>query len=561
MKNCNKNRNLATTLMLVAVLAISGCASTDFGNSKVNTKDDINAALDDTRPDTAAPETVANALMPAASHDGFASANREPRFDVNADRIQARDFFLGLVKGTDYNMVVHPDVSGLVSLTLRNVTVPEVMEITRDLYGYDYRKSATGYMLLPASMQSRIYQIDYLNVKRSGKSEVRVSSGQLSGGQDTEDQATRSGTFSSGGTTVQVKPSTKIETEGQTDFWSDLERTLLQIVGGGSAGNNVVVNAQTGVILVRAMPDQHRHVAEYLQSIQDSAQRQVVLEARIIEVELNEGFQSGINWAALSQSGNSTTVGGMVGSRDIFTDGRSILDGAQVPLVPNDPPVTGLPTELFGGAFALAVSSTDFTAFIELLGTQGETRVLSSPRVSTVNNQKAVIKVGSDEFFVTGVQSNTTTGTATNTNNTVQLTPFFSGIALDVTPQISANNEVILHVHPSVSEVVDQQKQISIGSNAATLPLAFSTVRESDSVIRAMNGQIVVIGGLMKSQTKNEEAGVPLLGDIPLLGGLFRHTREREVKSELIILLKPIVITGDSDWEALTREQRDRFGN
>ena len=309
------------------------------------------------------------------------------------------------------------------------------------------------------------------------------------------------------------------------------------------------------------MPDEHRQVAEYLATIQDSAQRQVVLEAKIIEVELSDGFQTGINWAALGNSGSTTVTGGMVGGQQLFDDGVSDLAGTPLTLDPNGTPLSSFPSSGFGGVFALAVSGTDFSAFVELLDTQGDAKVLSSPRVSTVNNQKAVIKVGSDEFFVTGVASNTTTGTATNTNNTVQLTPFFSGIALDVTPQISKDGEVILHIHPSVSEVRDQRKQISIGDDQSSLPLAFSSVRESDSVIRARSGQIVVIGGLMKSSTNKEESGVPLLGDIPVLGHLFRHTREREVKSELVILLKPIVIEGDDDWEGMTRDYRDRFTN
>lgn len=556
--------NKWSQLLLAAAmtLLLAACASGSGG--KVDTDKDIADVFDEGRSgetdaDVLPADAAAALLPPAESALGLPGVDAEPRFDVVVEDASARNFFLGLVRDTAYNVVVHPDVSGRISLTLKNVTVPEVMAIVRDVYGYDFRETANGFMVLPATMQSRIYQVDYLNMSRSGKSETRVSSGQISTAQDSDGQTTQSGAVrQSGASNVVVRPSTMIETTGGSDFWAELASTLRAIVGDGE-GRNVVVNAQSGVILVRALPEAHRHVAEYLSTIQTNAQRQVVLEAKIIEVELSEGFQTGINWAAMDRSGNRTVTGGMVGATDLFENGQSALAGQAFNVGPNETPISALPTSLFGGVFGLAVNTTSFDAFIELLETQGDAKVLSSPRVSTVNNQKAVIKVGSDEFFVTGVQSNTVTGTATNTNNSVQLTPFFSGIALDVTPQISANGEVVLHIHPSVSEVRDQRKQIVLGQQTGSLPLAFSTVRESDSVIRARNGQVVVIGGLMKSQTTTDNAGVPILSSIPVLGHLFRHTREREVKSELVILLRPIVIADDDDWEDVARRYRGRF--
>lgn len=547
----------ATATMMAALL--SSCAAGSGG--RIDTGQDIADALAPagSAPAVKAPEAATAALIPPSSTAlRLAGANAEPRFDVIVDGANARNFFMSLVRDTAYNVVVHPDVAGRISLTLHNVTVPEVMSIVRDVYGYDFRETANGFMVLPATIQSRIYQVDYLDFERTGRSETRVSSGALTGGQD-DGQQSAQGTFRNGGTDVVVRPSTVIETTGASDFWTELGATLNAIIG-EKPDRNVVVNEQTGVILVRATPEEHRHIAEYLSTIENNAQRQVVLEAKIIEVELKEGFQAGINWTVLDVGNDSTVTGGMVGSSDLFDDGTSELEGLGRLIGPGTAPVTSLPSSFFGGAFALAVQTADFDAFIELLESQGDAKVLSSPRVSTVNNQKAVIKVGSDEFFVTGVQSNTTTGTATNTNNSVQLTPFFSGIALDVTPQISADGEVILHIHPSVSEVTDQNKQLQIGGELSALPLAFSTVRESDSVIRARNGQVVVIGGLMKSSIRTDEAGVPLLSDIPLLGNLFRHQREREVKSELVILLRPIVIGGDEDWEHVARGYRQRFG-
>jgi MSHA biogenesis protein MshL len=220
--------------------------------------------------------------------------------------------------------------------------------------------------------------------------------------------------------------------------------------------------------------------------------------------------------------------------------------------------VTEFASETLGAAFALAFDVSDF-AFVELLATQGETRVLSSPRVATLNNQKAVIKAGTDEFFVTDVSSNTVTGTAATTSRDVTLTPFFSGIALDVTPQISADGEVILHIHPTVSEVTDQVKELTVSGETDALPLAFSEIRESDSIVRASSGQIIAIGGLMRNASRNSERAAPWFGNIPGLKRMFASTRESEVKTELVILLRPIVVDEDADWPRIIQPAADRL--
>ena len=189
-------------------------------------------------------------------------------------------------------------------------------------------------------------------------------------------------------------------------------------------------------------------------------------------------------------------------------------------------------------------------------------QVLSSPRISTVNNQKAVIKVGQDEFFVTEISNTTTTSTGTTTNNPeVELTPFFSGIALDVTPQISESDEIILHIHPSISEVEDQTKTITLGDQRVDLPLALSTIRETDSIVYARSGQVVVLGGLMQNKSVDVNAGTPLLGNLPGVGHLFSQQRNKMVKNELVILLRPIIMGPDGLPEALdgSGERFDQF--
>ena len=205
-------------------------------------------------------------------------------------------------------------------------------------------------------------------------------------------------------------------------------------------------------------------------------------------------------------------------------------------------------TNLGKGMFSLAFTGTNFTAILDMLEGQGKVNVLSSPRISTLNNQKAVLKVGNDEFYVTNISVTQTTGTTTNTPS-VTLQPFFSGISLDVTPQIDEDDNVILHVHPAISTVTEKNKTINAGfGTPLQLPLASSTISETDSVIRARDGQIVVIGGLMSYSTNNERNSIPGMGDIPVVSTLFGSRRDVQTKRELVILLKPTVVNSDLDW-------------
>jgi MSHA biogenesis protein MshL len=289
----------------------------------------------------------------------------------------------------------------------------------------------------------------------------------------------------------------------------------------------------------------------------------VILEAKIIEVELKDGYQSGINWAGLGRNNDYTVIGSQVGGGTILGDGggtgRSEIAGQTGSLFG---PIANTGFSAFGGVFSLAVRASDFAAFLELLRTQGDTQVLSSPRVSTVNNQKAVIKVGGDEFFVTNVTTNTTTttvGGATVSEPSVTLTPFFSGIVLDVTPQIDENNNIMLHIHPSVSQVTQQNKTFKVSNRDFSLPLAVSTIQESDNVVRASSGQIIVIGGLMKEGSTDDNAAIPLVGDIPVVGNAFKHKKVSRIKKELVILLKPTVVDIAPIWGDQVQESHDRI--
>ncbi len=507
-------------------------------------------------------EETRELLMPEP--EPAVEAPPEERFDLFVDEAPARQFLMSLVAESDWNMTVHPELRGAVSLELKNVTIPEVLEVMREVYGYEYSRNDTGFIVMPATLQTRVYEIDYLNLTRSGSSRTKVSSGQATNLPPSLLDTTGTGGYGgSGGFGGDGEDndtaSTQIETENDTQFWDDLEASVTRIVG-EAEGTHVISNSQAGVLSVRAMPNEHRAVQEFLDIVQGSVQRQVILEARIIEVELRDRFRSGINWQALFEIDDVDFGVGQAAGQELFEEGASALRGNPLNVNPGAP-IEGFDSTAFGGPFTLAAGSADFNGFIELLETQGKTRVLSSPRIATVNNQKAVIKVGDDEFFVTGIESQTAAGTATSTTaSTVQLTPFFSGIALDVIPQISKSGDVILHVHPTVSEVRDEVKTFTTGGEEESLPLAFSTVRESDSIIRARSGQLVVIGGLMRDEAIERSIGTPGLGRLPLIGNLFNNRLEESVKTELVILIRPIVISNDdSAWTDQARRRLDRI--
>ncbi len=489
------------------------------------------------------PPAISQALLPPLDLQVAPEViPQEDRFDVNVATAPVRDFLMGLVDGTPYNMVVHPQVSGTISLSLKQVTIPDVMEVLRDVYGYEFQRSRSGYHVLPMRLQSRIFQVNYLNVVRSGSSKTRVSSGQVSDSSSDDDESSDSSGDGTSGS--------QISTTYEADYWAELQASLITILG-DAKGRSVVVSPQSGLVVVRGMPQELREIETYLSATNEVMHRQVVLEAKLIEVELNDGYQAGVNWAKLMQvNGDQFSIGQAGGANPFQNPGA---EGVTLPSGGITDPTATSPVgftgfKALGGFFGAAINTGNFLAFIELLESQGNVQVLSSPRISTLNNQKAVIKVGSDEFFVTDISTTTTTGTATTTTPDITLTPFFSGVALDVTPQIDQNGGITLHIHPSVSRVTDQQKIIQVGNDVQNLPLAKSTVRESDSVVFAQSGQLVVIGGLMQDTRSEQVASTPVLGDIPIFGQLFRQTRQAAKKSELILLLRPTVVDSDQGW-------------
>lgn len=453
------------------------------------------------------------------------------RFDVAANATDIRAFLISLVEGTGINLVAHEALTGNITLNLKNVTIHETLDAITDTYGYEYQVLSYGIHVSPPKIRTKIFPINYVNVNRSGSSGMWVSSGQVTS-VDTEENTDSSRNTSSSQEAIN---STQVNTSSEADFWGQLKVTLEMMVADNDSAR-IVVDAQAGMVIVRAMPETLENIEIFLDRAELSVGKQVLIEAKILEVSLSEGFQTGIQWNTFG-AGRDASVG----------DTSKTLVGSinSIPLANADE---------IGGVFNINFDYENFSGVIELLETQGDVKVLSSPRIATVNNQKAVIKVGTDEYFVTELKSSTTTSSGSTTSfPEIIFTPFFSGIALDVTPQIGEGGEVILHVHPTITEVSEKNKSVELTTGSLTVPLAFSTVRETDSIIKAKSGQVVVIGGLMQNKKTNTESGIPYLRDLPYIGPLFGQTRESIVQSELVILIQPRVVDSNFHHEEMDR--------
>lgn len=518
------------------VLILTACASVPQEQTPAESTME-NVVQDSRAKPVEVPDEISDALLSgsAVGSRGGTLSPLEERFDVSVNQVPARTFFISLVADSGINVVAHPDISGSISLELKNVTVPDVLEVTRDVYGYEYKLSNNIYSIYPRKMRTEVFPINYIDVERKGFTETSVRIGEIVSNNDNSgngNSSNRSSSGRSGDAEERMASGSRIETTNVTNFWQHLDKTISAIIGGNADGRMVMVNPQAGLVVVNAMPREISAVRNFLERSELSIKRQVILETKIVEVRLFEDFEAGINW---------NQIQGQLLLTNNVTSFNSPVD------------ITGA-SESLGEIFSSIFKVGDISSILSLLQTQGNVQVLSSPRVSTVNNQKAIIRVGSDEFFVTGISNQTTQSAAavTSTPN-IELTSFFSGISLDVTPQIAENGDVILHVHPIVSEVVDQQKDITVGDQEFSLPLALRDIRESDSIVRAQSGQVVVLGGLMQETLTDIFGKRPVLGDIPVLNGLFRTKSKGKQKTELVILMRPIVVEEDS-W-------RDQLSN
>jgi len=460
-----------------------------------------------------------------------------------------QDILLAFSKESDYNIVIDPELSGKVTIDLKRVTLKEALDAILFPLGWTYRIEDKFVKIMRPQLESRFFTLNYLATKRSGKREIYASTG---GGLQT---GVLPGTQSSTGSSGARTGFSDLVSVDEMDLWRDIQKGLEAIVFGSvdektasdaekaawtrvdGKGRKLIINKSASVILVTDYPINLNKIASYLETVEGSAQRQVTIQAKIFEVILSDENKEGINWKVIESLPrianlswgltNKAGTTGYPGTTGGFTLG-STTTGTSV-----QTPGT-FKIKPFGGTLAIG-TEVALSDIMQAIAEQGDIKVLSSPTISTLNNQKAIIRVGNqDVFFITGAVATQTTVTQIIQPMTIDV-----GIILDVTPQIAEDGTIIMNIHPSITEKTGEK---ITPDGKTTFPLL--SVRETDTTVRVKDGQTIIIAGLM--QEKNEESyiGVPVLHSIPLLGGLFRYRTEKKRIAELVIMITPTLQVG-----------------
>ena len=518
-------------------------------------------------------------------------------YSVSVRNIPVQDLLFALARDAKLNVDIHPGINGIVTINAIDQTLQQIL--TRVAKQVDMRWELDGpnLMVMTDSPFLRNYKVDYVNMTRDVSGTVSINT-QIASTSTSATGATASG---GGGN----NSSTSVKSSAQNNFWQSLEKNLKDILresdkilpegssetviersdqqattgtgaqpasgrSGGAAsslagspnpaslqqsGNTVIkrttfreaasiiVNPEAGVVVVRATARQQEKVQEYLDLVLTNARRQVVIEATIAEVSLSDNYQQGINWQSLRTLRPGTPQAG--------------FSAAQNP--------TGLPVPnpftASSGSFA-TVSGTTPGAFafllnyvapglglsstLSLLETFGKVKVLSSPKISVLNNQTAMLKVVDNivYFLIKNDSTTTTTGTTNNFTSTPQSVSV--GLVMSVTPQISENGSILLNVRPTISSLKGAGKTDPTPGLAVANVVPEIQTREMESMLRLSDGEVAVMGGLMEDRINYNTNEVPGLGGLPGIGNFFRNRNDTSTKTELVIFLKPTIIRDPS---------------
>jgi MSHA type pilus biogenesis protein MshL len=515
-------------------------------SQKAVTKDDIPAALN-LAPVLPKPNPMRN----------------EPLHTVVVHNVPVTELLFSLARDADLNLDINENVDNRITLNAVNQTLPAILARIADASGLYIENKNQVLIVRKDTPFLRNYRIDYLNMARSSTSGVSVSSQISSTGQG----ATATGTSGDNNS------STSVSNLSEHSFWKTLRSNILSIIapppvpvaplapadtaapsaggplaalsalGGGQSAaeapaptaapaaapvddednDNIMVNQESGIIGVRATYKQHQDIQAFLDEVLNSARRQVLIEATIAEVKLSDRYQAGIDWAALNDNIESST-----GVVQEFND-----------ISLRTPPAFAL-TLFDADTNGQAVQST-----LRALGTFGDVRIMSSPKVMALNNQTALLKVVDNLIYFTtevNIDNSGDSGALTTFETTVNSVPV--GFVMSVTPYINDQDSVTLNVRPTISRVVDKVRdpnpslvQVDVFNEIPVIQ-----VRELESMLKVGSGDIAIIGGLMQDDVNNVSKGVPLLSRIPYLGALFRYDDDKSEKTELVIFIKPIVI-------------------
>jgi len=469
-----------------------------------------------------------------------------------------QEVLLAFSRESELNIVIDPELSGRVTIDLKRVTMKEFLDAVLSPLGWTYSIDGRFVKITRPQMETRLFTLNYISTKRSGKREIYASTG---GGLQTGALAGQQTGVLPGQQTA-VSPSTSntgysnLTSVDEVDLWDEIEKGLEALIFGSidekvkqvasesgkmtltrtdGKGKKLVINKSTGIILVADYPVNLNKVALFLETVEGSSQRQVTIQAKIMEVILSDAFREGINWKVIEGLPRFVNLSwgltdkakttGFPGGSFTSSTGNTISTPGTFKVAP------------LGGVLAIGTGGSEvlLSDIVQAISEQGDLKVLSSPTISTLNNQKAIIRVGNqDVFFITGAVSTQTTVTQFIQPMTIDI-----GIILDVTPQISEDGSIIMNIHPSVTDKLGEKPS---PDGKSTFPLL--SVRETDTTVRVRDGQTIIIAGLMQEKTEETFIGVPGLKSIPLLGGLFRYKAETKRNSELVIMITPTLQIG-----------------
>jgi general secretion pathway protein D len=565
--NKDSEATLRRISLAVVVLALGGCAHAPVPQSETHLK---------------AGEPAPSGTIPAPVQLSTVLPEPKPTlrpetYTVVVNGVKVQELLFALARDAKLNVDIHAGISGVVTLNAIDQTLAQLLSRIAKQVDMRWELDGPNLVVEPDSPYLHIYRVDYVNMERLTAGTTGVSS-QIGSGTGAAGAAGGSAAAAGGSN----GSATTVRNTSDNKFWATLEKNVKDILhetdkvfpGGGpqpavapgapgapaAAPNvsfreaaSVIVNPEASVFIVRATSRQHEKIQEFLDQVMANVKRQVLIEATIAEVELNNQYQQGINWSALSTRGLTTISGNQVSAGGVTTG----------PLLPPNPPVsgtisgTGLPsTPSFPNLLTLAVArGANLAGVLQLLESFGNVRVLSSPKLSVLNNQTALLRVVDNIVYfnvqVSLAAGNLNSNAVTAVNTTPVTVPV--GFVMNVTPQISDDDTILLNVKPTTTRLVkfvpDPNPQLTTVQNLVPQ----LRMREMESLIKVNSGQIAVLGGLIEDSVNDVEDTVPLLNSIPLLGSLFSSRNRNNSKTELVIFLRPLVIKDpsiDGDYRA-----------
>lgn len=511
------------SIIFLTVLLNYGCASHQI----VGVSDTL---ILNEPPQIAMPAPESTVTVP----EEIPAATKEKLFSLSVRDADIRDILLLLSKDSGINIIADRDVTGNLSIDFSNLDLNSALyAITRQL-GYTFRMDKGFIRVTSPVLETRSFKINYITGKRASSSSINASMTTSNGSSSgTSGSTTVSSSTSGTGSTSSGQGSVNITTSGTSDFWKELKAGLEMIIfdaeaKSGKDGKKLVINELAGLVHITDYSDNMERIEDFLNDVEQSVSKQVMIQAHIVEVSLNDDFNFGIKWEALSGSG--------IGEKG------ELFKFSQI-LLPN-PETT---------VFQIDLSNKKIDALLEAMQEQGQVNVLSSPKISTMNNQRAVMKLTTNEVSWITTTSYNTDGTILTQYTNPQIDEV--GLFLDVTPQINDSGVITMQIHPSISEIIKDSVFESKDSSNTKPVIA---IRELDTMVSVNNGKTIVIAGLITDKINENIKKVPFLGDLPIIGKLFQQVSNEKRKSELVIFLTPYILTNKS-IEDIRKEHEDRL--